>query len=209
MKVVILSDIHDHVHYLSEALNFVKSYKELIICGDLCSPFVLDLVTNQFAGSVHMVLGNNDGDLYRISQKISQRIKLCGEFLELIEINDQLIERKNFEQLYKLDYFDKEHGTTRIAVSHFPEIAKAISPSGLYDLICYGHNHQYAVRKQNGSILLNPGSIMGYLPSQKCHVLPSFAIFDTVTREIEQLEINFSNDNGKYTYEVLEKEKIA
>ena len=34
----------------------------MIFCGDFCAPFTLTEIGQGFAGPVHCVLGNNDGD---------------------------------------------------------------------------------------------------------------------------------------------------
>ena len=36
--------------------------------GDLCSPFVIHHLGKGFKGTIHIVFGNNDGDLYRMTQ---------------------------------------------------------------------------------------------------------------------------------------------
>src|SRR5437588_11169651 len=68
MKIAILSDIHDNLWNLSSALNAVRDSDVLICCGDLCSPFVIDELA-KFGRDIHIVFGNNDADLYRITTK--------------------------------------------------------------------------------------------------------------------------------------------
>ena len=203
MKIAVISDIHDHVIHLQKALDYCQEAHELIVCGDLCSPFVVDLIGEAFSGPVHMVIGNNDGDLFRISSKLTHRVILHGEFAELIEVDGQLLARKDFEQLYKLDYFDRSYGKSRIAITHFPDIAQAVFQSNLYEYICFGHNHQYSVTHEQQVIMINPGSLMGYLPGKKLHIPPSFAIIDTENHQIHGLEIIFSVKNGNYVNEIL------
>jgi hypothetical protein len=61
----------------------VSTAEVLICCGDLCSPFVMDLLA-RFPGQIHIVFGNNDADLFRITRKSSERVRVHGEFFETV-----------------------------------------------------------------------------------------------------------------------------
>ena len=71
MRIAILSDIHDNLWNLAAAISSVQAADALICCGDLCSPFVIDELA-KFPKEVHIVFGNNDADLYRITSKASR-----------------------------------------------------------------------------------------------------------------------------------------
>lgn len=161
MKIAILSDIHDHVHHLQVALQDVATLgaEMMIICGDLCSPFILTMIQEQFDGPIHVVFGNNDGDTHRITALASSAVKFHPELAE-IRLGDLLI-----------------------AVNHYPQIARPLAYSGKYGLVCFGHNHTHSAEVIGQTILLNPGSIMGYQPANKRFVTPTFALFNTSTRE--------------------------
>ena len=60
-------------------------------------------------------------------------------------------------------------------VNHYPEIARQ-ALMGDYDLICYGHNHQYAEEQHGKTLLLNPGTLHGYQPSTQHDGPVTFAI---------------------------------
>lgn len=138
MRIAILSDIHDNLWNLAAALESIRARdcEALICCGDLCSPFVVDRLRT-FPGPVHIVFGNNDADLYRITRKCDSRVQAHGEIAEL------------------------ELGGRKIGVNHFDGIARSMAHSGLYDVVCYGHNHRFAVSQINGTLAINPGPIMG------------------------------------------------
>jgi uncharacterized protein len=150
MLIAILSDIHDNLPKLRAALEHIQRVDALLCGGDLCSPFVVDELA-QFPRQLHVVFGNNDADLFRITQKVSaanrnrapeDQIQLHGEF------------------------FEGELGGKRIALMHFEQIGKALVRSGQYDLVCYGHTHQYSVERDpaTGAIRgVNPGEIFGLL----------------------------------------------
>lgn len=150
MLIAILSDIHDNLPMLRAAIDHVRRVDALLCLGDLCSPFVVDALA-EFPRAMHVVFGNGDGDLFRITQKVgaanasraaADQLHLHGEF------------------------FEGELGGKRIALTHFEQIGKALARSGQYDLVCYGHTHRYSVERHptTGRIVgVNPGEIFGLL----------------------------------------------
>lgn len=157
MKIAILSDIHDNLWNLRAAIGHASGEcAELICCGDLCSPFVVDQLA-MFLGPVHIVIGNNDADLMRITRKTNDRVRMHGEFFE------GTIDGK------------------KVAVNHFDNIVRPIAYSGLYDLVCYGHNHEFRVMQLGKTTVINPGPVMGAkFPGGKWQdVTPTFVIYDT------------------------------
>jgi putative phosphoesterase len=166
MRIAILSDIHDNLWNLRAAVAHAAGADALICCGDLCSPFVMDQLA-KFPGPVHIVFGNNDADLFRITRKSTGRVQVHGEFLEF-EIDGR-----------------------RIAVNHFDNIACPLSLSGEYDLVCYGHNHVFRVLRIARTVVVNPGPVMGakFPGGQWEDVTPTFAVYDTATQEVEAFAI--------------------
>jgi len=164
MKIAILSDIHDNVWKLAAALQKAQDAQILICCGDLCSPFVVNLMADGFPERpLHLIFGNNDADLFRITQNAARyggRVTIHGAFAELT-----------------LD-------GRRFAVNHYPDIGRGLAASGQYDVVCFGHNHQYEVAQQGATRLINPGPIMGYDPAGRKDVESTFVIYDTGTGEV-------------------------
>ncbi|MDQ2774222.1 MAG: metallophosphatase family protein, partial [Acidobacteriota bacterium] len=101
MRIAIVSDIHDNLWNLAAAVNAIQDADALICCGDLCSPFVIDELS-KFPRDVHIVFGNNDADLYRITSKAAKKpnCHLHGEL------------------------FQQEFDGKRFAVNHFDYLAK-------------------------------------------------------------------------------------
>lgn len=173
MKIAILSDIHDNIWNLNAALGKVNDSEVLICCGDLCSPFIVDLIAEGFPNPIHIVFGNNDGDQYRVTNNASRydgRVLIHGEFAEL-----------------KL-------GGRHFAVNHYPNIARCIAQSEDYDVVCYGHNHIYAVERVNSTLLINPGAIMGYDGVNKDEIPSTFIIYDSEISECKGYEVKFRDD---------------
>jgi uncharacterized protein len=157
MKIVVLSDIHDNIWNLKIALENMPQTDAMICCGDLCSPFIIGLLAKSYSKDIYVVFGNNDGDLYRITQNASKfaHVKLCGEMLDMVLDNQ------------------------KIAVNHYPEIARPLALSGQYDLVCYGHNHIHQIETIGNTLLINPGTMMGYNPATDQDITPSLIIYDT------------------------------
>lgn len=162
MRLGVISDIHDNLPNLEAAIAHLNTSADVLLCcGDLCSPFVMD-VLRKFAGPVHIIFGNNDADLFRITKKSDSRLQVHGEFLEI------------------------ELAGRRIAANHFDNIALPIARSGAYDLVCFGHNHRISTSRVNGTLTVNPGPILGiaFGPNGWERVPPTFAVCDLGSMEL-------------------------
>ena len=154
MQIAIISDIHDHRQNLQRVLKKIVRCDVLLCCGDLCSPFIIKDLASGFNRPIHIVFGNNDADLFRITS-IAQtfpQFQLHGELAEL------------------------ELGERKIAMNHFDNIATHLADCGNFDLVCYGHNHTASIDKRGDTILLNPGEVMGGLSGNGV----SYALYDCV-----------------------------
>lgn len=154
-KIAILSDTHDNLTNLEKALGQVRDSGAgvLIHCGDLCAPFMVSRLAQGFAGPIHIVFGNNDGDgrlLQTIASKHPQ-VTLHGIYAEIAVSNRQ------------------------IALIHYPEPAKRIAQSGQLDLVCYGHDHQRHHETVGRCHLVNPGELLGM------YGLATWGLYDAVT----------------------------
>jgi putative phosphoesterase len=169
MKLAIISDIHDNVWNLRAALGAIRDThaETLICCGDLCSPFIVGLLASGFSGAIHAVAGNNEGDWRQIMINAAKANQNRSDAAQII-FHGQL--------------FEGEFGGKRVAVNHYPEIALAVAAAGKHDVVCFGHNHQYEVRRFEKTLALNPGTLMGYNPLKAGEikdVAATFAIYDT------------------------------
>ncbi len=150
MKIAILSDTHDNVEALARALPALEAADAVLHCGDVCSPFTLKRLAEGAPDKpVHLVWGNNDGDR-RMLAEIAARagnVILHGEFADFTV------------------------GGLRVAMSHYPAVARAVAASGQYDLVCYGHDHQAHEERLGAALLLNPGELAGVLTGRATWVL--------------------------------------
>ncbi|MFC1996542.1 metallophosphoesterase [Chloroflexota bacterium] len=162
MRIAILSDSHDNIWKLAKAMPALAEADEVIHCGDLISPFmIIRLIQGTRGKPVHIVWGNNDGDKGLIAEVASQagNITLHGDFADL------------------------ELGGLKIAVNHYPKVARSLAESGSYDVVCYGHDHIRHDEWVGKTLLLNPGELMGLQGRS------TIAILDSRTRNVEFLEI--------------------
>jgi putative phosphoesterase len=162
MKIAVISDTHDHLEKIDASIETLRGADVVLHCGDLCAPFVIKRLGEKLEGTpLHIVWGNNEGDTFMISKVAAnfEAVYLHGELAEL------------------------DLGGLRIAVNHYPRIAQGLARSGLYDLVCYGHDHTAHTEEIEGCTLLNPGEILGMNgPS-------TLALYDSEKRDVEHIEI--------------------
>lgn len=175
MKIAILSDIHDNIWNLRAALAALQDADALICCGDLCSPFVVTILAENYTGPIHMVYGNNDGDLLRISNNARR--------FSHFHIEGEL--------------FQAEFGGKRFAVNHYDNIAIEIARSGSFDVVCFGHNHRIQIEMIRQTLAINPGTLMGYSPLDQKEVPPTFVVYDTDDNHIDQLQVALPADHSQ------------
>jgi len=162
MTVAILSDIHDNLPRLKEALVRCQGAEALICCGDFCSPFVAVALGQGFQKPIHAVFGNNDGDRFRIAAVAAKfpQLHFHGEYAEL------------------------ELGGKTFSINHFDNIGRAIAKGGQYDVVCFGHNHKAEVLSLGRTLSVNPGEIYGGLSGRS-----TFALYDMAAHKAECIEL--------------------
>lgn len=162
MKLAIISDTHDNIENISRVLSWIKKQgiETVLHCGDVCAPITLvKSILDHFEGTLHLVFGNIDGDRFLMLKKVSEmgrkNVFLHGELAE-IEIDGK-----------------------KIAMNHYPDIAKRLAESGAYDLVCFGHNHTQSLATVGKTSLVNPGNVAGIFGEAAC------ATYDTTSGTVE------------------------
>lgn len=155
MTIAVMSDIHDNIWNLEKALGQVErsGAETLLFLGDFCAPFTLAQIAEGFSRPVHAIFGNNDGDPFLLTTIAAKygHVTLHGHMAEL------------------------ELGGQKIAINHYPDIARPMALSGLYDAVFSGHDHKRYQEQMDKTLWANPGEIMGRFGS------PSFGLYDTAT----------------------------
>ena len=146
MKVCIVSDSHDNRELLSAAVRAAREAgaEAVLHCGDVVAPSTLEVI-KPFGLPVHVIHGNNTGDLYmmsRISAQTSNQMTYHGQDAGL------------------------ELAGRRIFLVHYPHYAMAMAATGDWDIVCCGHSHKVRIETVphvggGDALVVNPGTIGG------------------------------------------------
>lgn len=163
MQVGVLSDIHDALAHLQEALSRFRDrgVGTLFFLGDFCSPIPARVLSG-YAGTVHCVFGNGDGDRWAIAGVAAapgSGLVLHGEWAEL-EVDGRAA-----------------------ALTHYPFYARALARTGDYDAVFSGHTHERHEERVGATLWVNPGEVLGWKGR------PSCALWDTAPNRVEFLDL--------------------
>ncbi len=168
MKICILSDSHDNRVYRESAVRaaLAAGAEAVLHCGDVVAPTTLE-VLKPFGLPVHVIHGNNTGDLYmmgRVSAQSGNPVTYYGQDAGL-----ELCKR-------------------RIFMVHYPHYARAMATTGDWDLVCCGHDHVVsieAIDNINGdtTLLVNPGTVGGV------QATPTWVLGDLETMQFSVHEV--------------------
>ena len=146
MKICIVSDSHDNRPLLEAAVRAAKAdgAEAILHCGDVVAPSTLN-VLKPFGLPIHVIHGNNTGDLYmmaRIANQPGNQMTFYGQ-----DAGIKLAGRKIF-------------------LVHYPHYAHAMATTGDWDLVCCGHDHEAKLDiidniKGARTHMVNPGTVGG------------------------------------------------
>lgn len=160
MLIGILSDTHDDMQALSKAVDLFNSRDvvRVLHAGDIVSPFTFD-VLDGLRAEFSAILGNNDGDRILLRERSKGRVH-----------PQPLLAAA---------------GDRKVVVVHEPHLVQALTDSGDFDLVVYGHTHQPDLRQEGGTLVLNPGK------AARLHRGSSTAaILDTATMEARIVDLS-------------------
>lgn len=163
MTIAVLSDLHDNVTNWEIIVKLLtqEGVTVLLNCGDTCSPMMLATMAKAFPGAIHTVFGN---------------------------VADRELELERVRKLPNVTHYGDQAEFTlagkKIALTHFPEVAKSLAASGSYDLVCYGHNHLKRIEMVGRTLLVNPGTAGGMFQ------YPSFAFIDIASMQARLVDIH-------------------
>jgi len=164
MKIGLVSDTHDRLPFIDKAVQKLNEEKvELVLhAGDYSAPFAAFRFKPLRARMIG-VFGNNDAEK------------------ELL--------RKNFESIgmqVRGKFAEVKVDNLKIALLHGEEtdLLESLINTSAYDVVMYGHTHQAVVRKQNRTLIVNPGEACGYLTEKA-----TIGFLDTETMEVELVSI--------------------
>ncbi|MEM0243367.1 MAG: YfcE family phosphodiesterase [Candidatus Aenigmatarchaeota archaeon] len=155
MKVAIFSDTHDNTENILKLIRLLNKIKidYAFFCGDICSPFSIELFKNLEVNKLFVVFGNNDGDKLSLIKHMPKNAKYFNYFGE-VKINNK-----------------------KIFITHFDFVGKAVTLTNKYDFVFFGHSHKKEVIESSKTLAINPGEILGYFGK------PSFCILNLESKE--------------------------
>lgn len=176
MKIGIISDVHDNLRSLSKLISILRDKDRidlLIHCGDWVMPFTMRTFV-ELGKPIRGVLGNGDPDIQKFQYQLQN--------LEALKEADIQIKHR---------FFDTTLDNKRVGVIHGDDddLNKALIESQLFDVLCVGHTHMPAVKREGKTLIINPGSLVGYM-AEKGDVPITYVVYDTSTdtAEIKDLD---------------------
>ena len=161
-RIAVVSDSHDRSSYLQKAIDQINGAVDTLIhCGDLCSPSMLDHLA-RFDGEIHFVAGNADKELAQMKQA-ADKIPHLSFYLYTPDI---------------------KINSSRVAVAHLPDSARKLARSGQYDVVFFGHTHEFKLFQFGEVPAVNCGDIYG-----RKHP-PSYVIYDLDTGRAEHCPVD-------------------
>lgn len=158
MLIAIIADSHDNLANLEKCLTWCRANKieKIICCGDITNLDTIKFLAKNFLGEILIVAGN--ADLYHEKDlNIFSNLNYCGDIA-----------------IKKIDNIN-------IAFCHEPEKIKKIKELAPFtlDFIFYGHTHKPWLKKDDLTIISNPGNLAGTINPA------TFSILNTDNNNLE------------------------
>lgn len=137
MRIGVVSDTHGHGGHACAAAEVLaaQDVEVMLHCGDVGAESIVQVFARW---PTHFVLGNVDDR----SELIERAVSTAG-------------------MTFHGRFGDLSLGGRRIALLHGDDsrrLAETIA-SQQYDLVCYGHTHVAAMRREGRTLVLNPGAL--------------------------------------------------
>ena len=140
MRIGIISDTHDNLLMIKEAVNLFNREKVDMVLhgGDHIAPFTC-MLWEELDCEMLAVYGNNDGDKKFLTKKFRKVGHIYERPREIIL-----------------------HGK-KILLMHEPDNLNEFAKSGKYDLVIFGHTHYKKNYYEGETLVLNPGEGCGWI----------------------------------------------
>ena len=157
MKIAIISDIHENFHNLALFYKDIKQKNiEQIFClWDLINAWIAKVLSLSKI-PVFTVWWNNDWTKVAIT-------KVSLQPWSFLTVSDEVF-----------DVF--EIWGKKFFLTHYPLLAKSISKSWDYDVVCFWHSHKESINKTDICISINPWSLGNFW---------TYSIYDTEKNSAE------------------------
>ena len=153
MKIGIISDSHDHHANSLKAVDIFNRHKVEYVfhAGDIISPFTAKAFAAVEGAAFIAVFGNNDGEKLFLKETI-----------------------EGFGGQIHDESFKGKAGGKKIFMIHRPGVIPEVVKSAEYDLVIYGHTHKRDIRRENSTLVINPGESTDWLTGT-----PAVVVLDT------------------------------
>jgi putative phosphoesterase len=174
MLIGILADVHDNLRHLSQAIKFFNKKKiELLIhCGDWDMPFTMRAYT-PLKCPIKGVLGNGDPDIQKFLFQLQNH--------EILKDLDLELEFRFLDFTVDGIRFGVFHGDDK-------DLNEFLVESQLLDVLCIGHNHLPEIKQEGKTLVINPGSLVGYFQETGNRPV-TVALYDTKTKKAEIVDL--------------------
>jgi putative phosphoesterase len=167
LKIGVFSDSHDHLMNIRKVIDRFIEFKvdKIVHCGDMISPFIKRAMTalDPFPEIERIgVYGNNDGERAGLRKLLKNILEIQGDLHEIVWDGISIV-------IY--------HGTDA-------RILNALIASKKYQLVLYGHTHQFRNEVIDEVLVVNPGETCGYLTEKA-----TFAIIDLDKRPLSSQNV--------------------
>lgn len=156
MKVAVISDIHENVHNLIEAIQMIESEKcDILFClGDVGRSKLFQVMFT-LKIPVYFTFGNHDGNVIK-DTKMLEWYEFWGH-----------VRSNGIYQRVEID-------GRKIFLTHYDDLAQTVAKSWEFDACFGGHEHIAFEKYFEDCLCVNPGEITGTRTSK-----PSFYIYNT------------------------------
>ena len=144
----IMADSHDNLPSIKQAVRIFKEAGCILVihAGDFIAPFAAREL-DSLGCPVKAVFGNCDGE----KQGLEKALHPFGEI-------------KKAPLIFN-------HQNLRVLVMHVPSRLDSHLSSGKFDVIIFAHTHKPELRKEKGTLLINPGEAGGWLSGKSTAAL--------------------------------------
>jgi len=163
MKIAIMSDTHDHLRNLQQALDLLRDegITTILHCGDVCGPKII----HALAGfQVWIAEGNMD----RRAEQMREAAKETLGYTPLAWIHRPTLDGYALAMI---------HGDNE-------EVLSNLITSGEYAYVFHGHTHRRRDERFGHTRIINPGALGGTRRQSR-----SFCILDLETGEARFFEV--------------------
>jgi putative phosphoesterase len=184
VRLGIVSDIHDNIQALDQALDEMGAIDELICAGDACYQF-------RFSNSVaqrlrergaRYVLGNHEDILLSPAGiRAQQSAKVDQDLLEWTRAQPHLLRTTVDGKRLLIFHSTPWEPYQDYLYPNSPELQRLADEDA--DILIYGHTHHQLVTRVNGALIINPGST-GEPRDPGNDFQVSYAVLDTQTEAV-------------------------